>query len=464
VSFFVTYLGKQRWVLSGCAILLWGITGCERSALRPEKALRVQLDHALRDHAYDRAVPLARRLIEAAPQDNKAWKRLVQAQLALGDLEGAKQTLAEWRKAVPSLSPRLDEYEGDIANKEHDPAHALRSWAKVLNRQPKNRRTLKKIASLEQSQRHWSQANRAWSDLLQIKDDATARVNRAACHRRLREWNAAFDDLHRAQKLAPDDPEVQRWSKLFENVGKFLDEIRELDARLNAAPGDAGLLADRALLLLRSGDPELAWDDCEAAIKLAPWAVAPKLFQAIALIALNRSSECEGLSIRRPLRLEALTPEFLETISRLDSAISVERNNAEHFAARAWQLSEIAQPKLALEDAETAVRLDPKSASAWAEVGYALMKMGRVEEAFAKIKQATELDRNLASAWEYRGELEMASGDNLAAIDSLSRALGIQQTVAALQKREECYRRVGLRARADEDHRAWQEFTAGRLK
>jgi tetratricopeptide (TPR) repeat protein len=454
----------KRLVLPVCSILLWGITGCEDSASRQEKALRVQLGRALRHHSYESALPLARRLIEAAPQDNSAWKHLVKAQLGLGDLDGAKQTLAQWRKVVRSPSPRLDEYEGDIAQEEHDTARALQSWAKALNRQPKNRRTLEKIALLEQSQRHWSEANRAWSALLQIEDDEIARVNRAACRRRLREWNGALEDLHRAQKLAPDDPEVQHWSKLFEKLGKFLDEIRALDARISAGPADAVLLADRALLLLRSGDPELALDDCESAVKLAPWAAGPKLFQAMALIALNRSNECERLSIREPLRLEALTPEFLETMNRLDSAISVERNNAEHYTARAWQLSEIAQPMLALEDAETAARLDPKSASAWAEVGYALMKLGRAQEASQKIKHATELDPTLASAWEYRGELELAGGDSLAAIDSLSRALAIQQTVAGLQKREECYRRLGLQARADEDHRAMQQLTASTLK
>lgn len=463
MSFFVTCEVK-RVVLPICTILLWGIAGCEDSASRQEKALRVQLGRALRHHSYESAVPLARRLIEAAPQDNSAWKWLVQAQLGSRDLEGAKQTLAQWRKAVRSPPPRLDEFEGDIAKEEHDTARALQSWAKALDRQPKNRRAPEKIALLEQSQRHWSEANRAWSALLQIEDDAVARVNRAACRRRLREWNGALEDLHRAQQLAPDDPEVQHWSKLFEKLGKFLDEIRALDVRIGPAPGDAGLLTDRALLLLRSGDPELALDDCEAAVKLAPWAIGPKLFQAVALIALNRSNECEQLSIRQSLRLEALTPEFLETINRLDSAISVERDNAEHFTARAWQLSEIAQPMLALKDAETAARLDPKSATAWAEVSYALMKLGRAQEAFEKIKRSTGLDPTLASAWEYRGELEMAGGDSLAAIDSLSHALAIQQTVAGLQKREACYRRLGLHARADEDHRVLQQLSASTLK
>jgi tetratricopeptide (TPR) repeat protein len=446
------------------AAAVTALFSCEPENVREEKALRVQLAHELRHHSYSNAVPLARQLVQRQPQDEGSWKRLVQAQLGLHDLDGAKQTLAAWRTTVQSPSPRVDEYQGDIAREEGALSEALQAWEKVPARQPKNRRVLEKIARLEQNQQHWMEANTAWSSVLQTGDNASAHINRAVCRRRLRDWNAAFDDLHQAQQLAPDDPEVQRWSKLFQNVGKFLDEIRELDPRLAAAPDDVGLLADRALLLLRCGDPELALDDCEAATKLAPWAIQPKLFQGIALIALNRGTECERLSIRQPLRLEALTPEFLETISRLDSAISVERTNAEHFAARAWQLNEVGQPMLALQDAETAAKLDVKSAGARTEVSYALMKLGRVQEAFEKIKQATELDPNFATAWEYRGDLEMARGDNLAAIDSLSRALEIHQTASGLQKREECYRRVGLQARADDDHRALRELTARALK
>jgi tetratricopeptide (TPR) repeat protein len=142
----------------------------------------------------------------------------------------------------------------------------------------------------------------------------------------------------------------------------------------------------------------------------------------------------------------------------------VERGNAEHYAARAWQLNEIGQPLLGFEDAQLAVRLDAKSAAGWAEVSYALTKLGRTQEAFDKIKHATELDPDLATAWQYRGELEMAHGDNLAAIESFSHALAIQKTSAALQKREECYRRLGLRARADEDHRALQALTSRTLR
>ena len=451
--------------LTGCAtLILLGLGGCEPQEVREEKAVRAQLARELSHHSYESAIPLARRVIRYAPQDNRAWRKLVHAQIGLHDLEGAKRTLTEWRSTVKAVAPRADEFEGDIAREENNLVGALQAWGKASASQPKNQRVLEKIALVEQSEKHWPQAIVVWDRSIAVKDNAAARINRAVCHRRLRHWKEAFDDLRQAQKLGPENADVQRWTKLFENLGKYVDEIREFDARVAALADDSGLVADRALLLLRSGDAELALDDAEEAVKLGTWAIRPKLFKALALIALNRAKECEGLSIRQPLQLESLTPDFLETISRIDSAISVERDNADHYASRAWQLNEIGQPLLALQDAETAIRHDAKSAHGWAELGYALMKLGRGPDAFEKIKRATELDPNLATLWQYRGELEMSRGDNLAAIDSLSRALTIQQTVTALQRREECYRRMGYRARADEDRRAWLQLTSGRVR
>jgi tetratricopeptide (TPR) repeat protein len=101
-----------------------------------------------------------------------------------------------------------------------------------------------------------------------------------------------------------------------------------------------------------------------------------------------------------------------------------------------------------------AQRLEPKSAGAFAEAAYALAKLERTDEALEQVKQATELDANYSTAWHYRGELEMNRGDCMAAIESLTRALAISLTAAALQKREECYVKVGLLAKAEEDHRA----------
>jgi Predicted N-acetylglucosaminyl transferase len=176
------------------------------------------------------------------------------------------------------------------------------------------------------------------------------------------------------------------------------------------------------------------------------------------LIALGRPDECEKLGVNKLIRLENLTSEFLETIGRLDSEISAERNNAELYVSRAWQLNEISQPGLALQDAQTAAQLDPKAAGAAAEASYALNKLGRAPEAIDQIKRATELDPNFSTAWQYRGELEMARGETLSAIDSLTHSIESNQTLIALEKREQCYRRLGLLVKAEQDRRAREEL------
>ena len=435
-----------------------GLPACHRAGSKEEKTLRAELRKALEEQAYDRAVELAQRHLKLRPQDNGTWDRLVRAHFNRHDLAAVKQALDDWRRAVPKPSVNLEEYAGDLALAQKDEAGAIEAWKRVAAIDLKNTRVLEKIARLEKSRQFWTKEDAAWSALIAIQDNAVGRINRALCRRRLHRWHDAFEDLEKAQALAADDPEVQRGAKLLERLNKSLNEIRELDSALAISPNDSGLLADRALLFLRAEDPELALEDAESAGKIGTWAVRPKLFQALALIALGRADECDKIGVNKLIRLETLTAEFLETIGRLDSEISAERNNAELYVSRAWQLNEISQPALALQDAQTAAQLDPKAAGASAEASYALTKLGRGQEAIDQIRRATELDPNFSTAWQYRGELEMKRGETISAIESFTHSLESNQTVTALEKREECYRRLGLLVKAEQDRKAREEL------
>jgi tetratricopeptide (TPR) repeat protein len=437
---------------------LLALPACHRTASKEEKALRVELRKALDEQDYDRATELARRHLKLKPQDNGTWDRLVRAQFGMHDLAGVKQALDDWRRTVRKPSLNLDEYAGDLAAAQNDDAAAIEAWTNVARAEPKNIRILENIARLEKRRHLWNKEDAAWTALISVQESAIARINRSICRRRLHRWHDAFEDLEKARALAPDDPEVRRGARLLEGTGKFLAEIRELDSALAISPNDAGLLADRALLFLRAGDAELALEDAEASAKVAPWAVRPKLFQALALIALGRADECDKLLVHKFIRLELLRPEFLETMGRLDSEISAEKNNAELYVSRAWHLNEIGQPSLALEDAETAAKLDPQAAGACAEASYALTKLGRAPEALQQIRRATELDPNFGTAWQYRGELEMIRGETLSAIESFTHAIEANQTATALEKREQCYRRLGLLVKAEQDRRAREEL------
>jgi tetratricopeptide (TPR) repeat protein len=438
--------------------------GCHRKKSPEERKLRQELQQALAQHSYRDAELLARRILQFAPNDNGIWARLAQAQYGAGNLAAAKATFAAWRSAVRRPSPKLDEYIGDVALAENDPAVALQAWHRLLGREPRHFRALTKVARLEQQQRHWMEADTAWSAALNTKETAEALTQRALCRRHLHHWPEALTDLNRAKEIAPKDPEVIAAGKVFDRLSKFLAEIRDLDSKLSVSPNDTMLLMDRCLLFLRSEDFELALDDADAAGKLAPWAVRPKLFGGLALLRLGRIAEAESRGVRKSFRIETLTPEFLETIRRLDSEISVERTNAELYATRAWHLNEIGQPAFALHDASVSAQLDPKSPSASAEKAYALMKLGRADEAFEEIQHATTLDPNYATAWQYRGELEMERRDYLAAIESLSRALSLNQTVTVLEKRETCYRMVGWTRQAEEDRHMLEQLTSGQVR
>ena len=445
----------STWIIAPGLLLL---SGCDRAAKKEEKALRAELRKALDEQNYGRAAELARRHLKLWPQDNGTWDRLVRAEFGLNDLAAVSQSLDDWRNAVPEPSRNLDEYAGDYAAAKADDAWAVAAWKKVADADPKNIRVWEKIARLEKRRHFWTKEEAAWSAVLAVQENAVARINRALCRRRSHRWHDAFEDLEKAKAVGPDDPEVVRDAKLFERIEKSLNAIRELDSAIAVSPADSGLLADRALLFLRADDPELALEDAEAAGKIGPWAVRPKLFQALALIALGRAGECDQLGVHRFIRLDTLTFEFLETVGRLDSEISAERNNAELYVSRAWQLNEIGQPTLALQDAQTAAQLDPKAAGAPAEASYALTKLGRAQEAMDQIKRATDLDPNLSTAWQYRGELEMGRGEILSAIDSFTHSIETNQTVTALQKREQCYRRLGLLVKAEQDRQAREEL------
>jgi tetratricopeptide (TPR) repeat protein len=361
---------------------------------------------------------------------------------------------------VKKTSAKYDERRGDLALAQGQRADALAAWTEALARRRRNPRVYIKIARLEQANGHWAEAAAAWTRGMQEEQSAKALVNRAICYRHLHSWEAARADVEGAAQIAPDDPLVRQERALLDRLGKFLAAIRDLDRELSARPNDAFLLADRALLFLRAGDPSLALDDASEAARLAPAAVRPKLFRALAEGILGRASD-RAVSTG-VLRLESLSSDFLQTISRLDAEIAAEPKSADLLSNRAWQLNEIGQPQLALADAEAALQIDPQSAGASVEASYALAKLKRGSEAYARIKEATTLDANFSTAWQYRGELEMQQTDYLAAIDSLTRALAINQTAAALAKREECYRKLGLLAKAEDDHRTLEQLRAVR--
>jgi tetratricopeptide (TPR) repeat protein len=442
-------------------LFLAEIVGCQRQISPEEKAARTELRLALGAKHWESAISLARRVLEFSPGDDGSWAQLARAQIGIRDVRGLEQTLDDWSRHVARRSFKFDEYRGDLAHLEGRPQEALAEWEKAVANKGREARLFVKIARAEQANRKWQEAALAWSRALATRESAEVLLKRAACYH-LHSWTAELADLRRAKALAPDQPFVRQELARFDRLAKFLEEVQELDRQQLASPNDASLLGDRALLFLRAGDPVLALDDAEAAAKISPTAVRPQLFRAIA------RQELDGSSSKSPPasadRLEDFSPQFLETIARLDAEIAAEPTNAELLTSRAWQLNETGQPGFALVDARKAQASDPKSAGACAEAAYALSKLDQHLSAYQDIERANQLDPKSATAWQYRGELEMAQGDCAQAVESLTRALEINQTAAALTARESCYRKLGLTDKAEEDQKSLEQFRQGEAK
>jgi tetratricopeptide (TPR) repeat protein len=432
------------------------MASCQRQISPPEKAARDQLRLTLRAKQWNDAIPLAHRVIEFSPGDDGAWARLARAQIGMQDLVGLKQTLDQWSQRVRHRSFKFHEFRGDLAHLERRRQDALADWEKAVAHKGREARLFIKIARVEQANRRWQEAALAWSRALATRENVESLLKRAACYHHLHSWTAEMSDLRRAQELAPEHPVVRQELARFDRLAKFLEEVRELDQKQRTSPNDAGLLGDRALLFLRAGDPALALDDAEAAAKISPTAVRPQLFRIIARGELENSPEKP--QPERLSRLEDFSPQFLETIARLDAEIAAEPTNSQLLTHRAWHLNETAQPDFALADARKAQMNDPKSAGAYAEAAYALSKLNQRPTAYDEIKRAVELDPKFATAWQYRGELEMGQGDYAKAVESLTRALEINQTAAALTARESCYRNLGLIDKAEEDEKSLEQF------
>ena len=214
-----------RRLISSSVVIVLAVTGCDRTTSKQQKILRAEFGKAMRDLSYTKAADIAQQLLKLNRQDNGSWDRLVQAQFGLRDFDGVKQTLEDWRRTMPKASPKLDEYTGDLAIEENNPAHAVEAWTKVLSVEPKNSRVLEKTALAEKSQQHWSEENARWSDYINLQDNAMARVQRALCRRRLSQWEGAFDDLKRARELAPDNPHDDLLEELMKEAGKVLGRV-----------------------------------------------------------------------------------------------------------------------------------------------------------------------------------------------------------------------------------------------
>jgi tetratricopeptide (TPR) repeat protein len=263
---------------------------------------------------------------------------------------------------------------------------------------------------------------------------------------RLRQWEAAYGEIVKANKIDSTDAEVKNWLPQFERLGEFLPQIRTLDSQIEKSANDSALLLDRARLFTLAERPLLALDDCEQAMKLRPASMRARIQKAEALFDIGQPDDAAKLQISSSLARDKnkhVSDQALRELSNEDTQIGQNPGKAEALAARAKTLRDLHQFVLALKDARAALAIDDKLAAAHFEAAHDLDALDQSKEALIHAVKATDLNPSDGAAWYYRGVLEAKRADFPAAIESQTRSLKISESLEALRARENCERRIG---------------------
>jgi tetratricopeptide (TPR) repeat protein len=224
-------------------------------------------------------------------------------------------------------------------------------------------------------------------------------------------------------------------------------------------------LLERARVFILAGRPLLAIDDAERAFKLQPASMRARIELAEALLDAGQAEDAQKLQVDRFLRRgedKLVSDEALKELGTLDARLSANAKDADALVARAKILRALRQFTLALADANAALAINNKSAAAHFEAAQDLDGLDRQKEALLHVRIATELDPHNPDMWFFRGVLERQRADFARAITSQTRAIEINESLVALNEREQCQRRIGKTAEADADLRRIQELTPQR--
>ena len=452
---------SYRLVIFGLALWFCGLhslRGADVSQLRKQLVVAEEADDK------PAIIELNRRIVAIVPSDSNAWEDIVQGQFEIEDYDRVGETLEAWQKAVKRPPAAIEDFRGDLAVKLKDYANAERHWLAFLARKPlpgEAAAIYDKLANLCADQSRWADCASYDAKAIAAEDSASRRVAHACVLLRLRQWDAAYAEIAKANKMDSTDAEVKKWLPQFERLGEFLPQIRMLDAQIAKSANDSALLLDRARVFTLAERPLLALDDCERAMKLQPASMRARIQTAEALFDVGQPDDAAKLQVSSKLARDKdnhVSDQALRELSNEDTQIAQDPGKAEPLAARAKTLRDLRQLPLALVDARAALAIDDKLAAAHFEAAHDLDALDQSKEALIHAVKATELNPNDGAAWYYRGVLEAERADFPAAIESLTRSLKLGETLEALRKRENCQRRIGRVDNANADLKRIREL------
>jgi hypothetical protein len=435
------------------------------------RQLRDQLKKAQDAQDKPAIIELSRRIVAIAPNDSETWDTLAQTQLEREELDDLERTLDAWLKAFKRPLAAIEDFRAGLCLKRKDYQCAEQHWLAFLATKPPRAdaaTVYDNLAELCADQARWADHAVYRTKAIAARDTAARRVLRAVAFLRLHNWDAAYADMAKANKMDATDPQVKEWLPEFERLQKFLQQIKALDAQIAKSannPALAELLLERARALILAGRPLLAMDDGERAFKLQPASMRARIQLAEAFLDAGQPDDAAKLDVDKYLRRgedKNVSEKALQELGKLDARLAANPKDADALVARARVLRDLRQFTLALADANAALAIDDKSAAAHFEAAQDLDGLDQRKDALLHARIATELSPGDSKMWFFRGVLERQRADFTAAVASQTRSIEISESLVALNEREQCERRIGKTAEADADLRRIQELTPQR--
>lgn len=419
--------------------------------------MRAQLAAAQEADNKPAIVEICQRLVLASPKDQKSWTTLIDTLLAMEDTDRAATAVEACSRANPHAA-LLEDFRGEIALAKKDFAGAEQHWRAYLATKPAKidiASTWEKLGDLFVEQQRWPEVLDARTKELGAQNTAANHVARATALLRMHQWDAAFAEMRKANAMDATDAQVKEWLPQFERLQPYVGHLKKIDAQIAKTPTDAEALLERARIFSLAWRPVLAISDAQAAFAAQPAAALARVQLGESFLANQQPDEAAKLQITKQLTLDHghIADAIWDALRLVDRQVATSGGAPGPQIERARILRELRQYTLALADAKLGEAANDAelAAQAQSEISLDLDQLDQTQEALARAIRATELDSKDATLWYQRGLLEAKRADFAAAIKSQTRSLALRDSYLARFERENCERRIGDIARADDD-------------
>jgi len=352
----------------------------------------------------------ARKRLAAMLEKDPKNEQIILAQAEVEFRSGApdKDVTALLQKAISantqSSNARIALINHHLRNK--DPRAALTAAQDAAAALPKDARIVEALAFAQEAAGEMNLAIDSINRLIQMRPGIAEPLLRlATLHARNHNYDRAIEALQRAQKIAPENRQIDRdMVAMLLTQGKpdlALKQARDLQKRAPTFAGGYILEGDIQTTQKKPADAERVYRE---ALKLEPasGAIASKI--AAGLLANGKSAEAEAFTTRwladhpRDTNVRMLLADramrardFKRAAAQYQALLSVEPNNVVALNNLAWISGEIGDPKTGLVYAERAAKLAPQNASVLDTLGSLLVKQGDTARGLESLARAREL-------------------------------------------------------------------------